>query len=428
VTVSRLDPLKNRNFRRLLLAGLISGVGDWGARIAFSVLLFERTHSAVLTSLVAVVATLPRLGPGVWLTKRTRRLSHRSVLISSDLLRAALWLISAAGLPIPNIFFLVFLAETVTIPFASRRGLSIRSTVEPEQLSAAIALAGATFQAAVAIGYFLGASSIAASPLLVLRLNAFTFLVSALLLVKLPNGSYKGNVPATFGRFSFDRELRMIAVASASLAMFAMAIEALIIPYVFDGLHNEPGQLGLLLIVVPATTIIVSLFVGNTNQPELALQRSTAIAIASAALSFITLASRGVPIFGRAVTLTIVAGSSFAVITSFTTLFMSRIKDDSESALLLSGYQSALMVSQGAGAAGIGLIADTADSGFAARVGVIACFVILAFTFRWLRPIPNTAEPIIDAAHATEQSHGRRRVADRSAHRTEHPGAERRGA
>ena len=395
---SRLDPLQNRNFRRLLLAGLVSGIGDWGARIAFSVLLFERTHSALLSSLVAIVAIAPQLGPGVWLTKRTRRFSHRSVLIASDLLRAALWLIAAAGLPIPIVFVIVFLAETVTVPFASRRGLSIRSTVEPEQLPASMALAGSTFQAAVAIGYFLGASSIASSPLLVLRLNALTFLVSAALLVKLPNGSYQGNVPATFGRFSVDGELRRIAVASVSLAMFAMAIEALIIPYVFDGLHQKPGQVGLLLVVVPATTIIVSLFVAKTDQPELALQRSTAIAIAGTALSFFTLANRGVPLFGRALTLAFVAGSSFAAITSFTTLFMSRIKDDSESALLLSGYQSALMVSQGAGAAGIGLIADTADSGLAARVGVIGCFVILAFTMRRLRPVPHGIEPIIAAA------------------------------
>src|SRR4051812_14869789 len=99
-------PLQHREFRLLWMAQVGSDLGDWIGRVALSILVFERTGSAVTTALVTTVSVLPYVGLGPVLTAKLSRFHRRSVLVGSDLGRAALFALLAVPFPIPVLLVL----------------------------------------------------------------------------------------------------------------------------------------------------------------------------------------------------------------------------------------------------------------------------------------------------------------------------------
>src|SRR5829696_10543253 len=75
-------------FRALWSAELLSVVGDQLARVALSVLVFQRTNSAGLTALTYALTYLPDLVGGPLLSGRADRFPRRTIMVTTDLLRA----------------------------------------------------------------------------------------------------------------------------------------------------------------------------------------------------------------------------------------------------------------------------------------------------------------------------------------------------
>ena len=88
--VSFVDALRVREFRVLWLADAQSMAGDQLARVALSVLVFERTSSEVLTALAYALTFLPALIGGALLSGLADRMPRRRVMIAGDLVRAVL--------------------------------------------------------------------------------------------------------------------------------------------------------------------------------------------------------------------------------------------------------------------------------------------------------------------------------------------------
>lgn len=90
-------------FRALWLAQLLSVAGDQLARVAMTVLVYDRTRSALLTALTYALTYLPWIVGGLALSGLADRLPRRQVMIACDLARMVLVLlmaaISLAGLP-----------------------------------------------------------------------------------------------------------------------------------------------------------------------------------------------------------------------------------------------------------------------------------------------------------------------------------------
>src|SRR3954451_9087018 len=95
---SFLDALRVPEFRVMWLADAPSMVGDQLARVALSVLVFERTSSALLTALTYALTFLPALIGGAMLTGLADRLPRRRVMIAADLSRAVL----LTGMALPS--------------------------------------------------------------------------------------------------------------------------------------------------------------------------------------------------------------------------------------------------------------------------------------------------------------------------------------
>ena len=85
-----VEPLSQPACRSLAGAHLISGLGDWAGRLALTVVVYERSQSAAWAAAVTVVALLPWIGPGQMLATLADRYGRTTVMITSDLARAAL--------------------------------------------------------------------------------------------------------------------------------------------------------------------------------------------------------------------------------------------------------------------------------------------------------------------------------------------------
>src|SRR5689334_17609466 len=87
-------------FRWMWLAELLSVCGDQLARVALSVLVFDRTGSAFLTGLTYALTYAPSLLGGILFSGLADRFPRRAVLVGVDVWRAALMAVVAVpGVP-----------------------------------------------------------------------------------------------------------------------------------------------------------------------------------------------------------------------------------------------------------------------------------------------------------------------------------------
>jgi MFS family permease len=77
-------------FRALWLAQLLSVAGEQLARVAMTVLVYDRTHSALLTAATYAVTFVPWIIGGLALSGLADRLPRRQVMVACDVLRMAL--------------------------------------------------------------------------------------------------------------------------------------------------------------------------------------------------------------------------------------------------------------------------------------------------------------------------------------------------
>src|SRR6202021_3903289 len=100
-------------FRALWTAQVLSVAGDQLARVALTLLVFARTHSALLAAITFAVSIVPAFVGGLTLSGLADRLPRRQVMIASDLIRVVLVAIMAIpGLPV---FLMICIFGVVTL-------------------------------------------------------------------------------------------------------------------------------------------------------------------------------------------------------------------------------------------------------------------------------------------------------------------------
>lgn len=287
-----LTPLRSSDFRRLWTAQILSEVGDWAARIALAVLVFDRTRSAGFTALTTAVTLLPWLGIGQLLATLGDRFPRRRLMIVADLVRAALFACMALPLPVGVLLILAFAAGTVTPPFEAARSALLPSTVPADQYPDALALASATYQLCVVTGSLVGGGLLALTGASgALLINAATFLVSAAVLLRLQSGR---SVPTTTGPVGLrpawraingDPYVRRAIGLFSSVAACAVVPQSLIAVYVARELGGGDGTIGLVAAAIPSGTLVVSALVPVRGHPRHQLRLAASIALAGSALA-----------------------------------------------------------------------------------------------------------------------------------------------
>lgn len=252
-----------REFRPLFGTFWLSTAGDELARVALTVLVYQRTSSPLLSALTFAISYLPWLLGGTLLSVLADRLPRHRVLISSDAARAALLaLMAIPGTPLPVLLALLFLVAVCAPPFESARSALIADVLEGDRYAVANSLNNVSLQLAQVVGFAAAGALVAVSnPSTALLVDAGLFAVSALWLTvglrRRPAPMAAGD-PQSVWRDAGDG-LRLIARSPRLLAivgllwsgtLFVFAWEGIAAP-LLDELGRDPSGLGVLLAAAP---------------------------------------------------------------------------------------------------------------------------------------------------------------------------------
>ncbi|MCP9484698.1 MAG: MFS transporter [Gaiellaceae bacterium MAG52_C11] len=186
--MSRLGLVRREpDYRRLLLATLGSGAGTYLAAIALTVDVFDRTGSGKWVSALLIADFLPIILIGLLLGPLVDRFSRRRLLIASDLARVLVF----AALPFAGsataIVVLAALSGIATGFFRPAVYAGMPNLVSDDDLPNANSILQAAENLTWMIGPVLGGVLIAAQgPELAYWLNAASFVISAVLLARIP--------------------------------------------------------------------------------------------------------------------------------------------------------------------------------------------------------------------------------------------------
>jgi MFS family permease len=176
-------------FRALWLAQLLSVAGDQLARVAMTVLVYDRTHSALLTAATYAVSFLPWLIGGIALSGLSDRLPRREVMVACDVVRMVLVclmaLVSLDDASAAALWVMVILLFAVTLldsPFKSARSAMLPDVLPGERYVLGVAVSQMTIQIGNAMGFAAGGVVVATTGVrAALLADAATFAASALL-------------------------------------------------------------------------------------------------------------------------------------------------------------------------------------------------------------------------------------------------------
>ncbi|HEX2903005.1 MAG TPA: MFS transporter [Jatrophihabitans sp.] len=183
--VTFADVLRVREFRILWLADAQSSIGDQVGRVALSVLVFERTASALLTALTYALTFLPALVGGALLSSLADQLPRRQVMIASTCLRAVLFaLMAVPAMPLWIICGLLIVAVLGEAPFTAAESAMMPAILEGDHYVVGTGLRTITYQIAQLAGFAGGGLAIAAiGARQGLLVDAVTFVLSSLLIL-----------------------------------------------------------------------------------------------------------------------------------------------------------------------------------------------------------------------------------------------------
>ena len=119
-----------REFRPLFGTFLLSTAGDELARVALTVLVYQRTASPLLSALTFAIGHLPWLLGGPVLSALADRLPRHRVLIATDAMRAALLVVMAIpGTPPGAENWLMTIASSAAAPLTRATTSTTKTSV-----------------------------------------------------------------------------------------------------------------------------------------------------------------------------------------------------------------------------------------------------------------------------------------------------------
>jgi MFS family permease len=258
--------LRVSEFRYLWFAELASIAGDQLARVALAVLVYGRTGSAVWAAVTYALTFLPALLGGVLLSWLADRFRRREVMVTADLLRAVLVAVMALpALPLWAVCAVLVVVVLLGSPFTAAQGALLPDVLPGGDLyERGLAVRQITSQSAQLVGFAGGGVLVAVlSPPLALLANAFTFVLSALL-IRLgvadrprPNGGHAdegSGTRAALASIAADPRRRAL-VLLAWLVGWYVVPEGLAAPYA-DHLGLGAAAVGVLMAADPLGSVL----------------------------------------------------------------------------------------------------------------------------------------------------------------------------
>jgi MFS family permease len=303
-------------FRAVWLAQLLSVAGDQLARVAITVLVYDRTHSALWTALTYAVTLLPWVVGGLALSGLADRLPRRSVMIACDVVRMVLVcvmaLVSLVAPPDEALLIMVALLFVVTLldsPFKSSRSAMMPDILTGERYVLGTAITQTTLQVGMVSGYAIGGLVVAFLGVrAALLADAGTFAASALLtwlwvrhrpaaLSQAVTGpSRSGQMTAGLRLVFGDRRLRTLMLLGWLVAFYVVPM-GLAAPYAasFHGSLPIPIGTGLMFAAGPFGTALGAVVFGRMVPPSVRQRLMGPMAVAACGVLLLCLLWMSLP-------------------------------------------------------------------------------------------------------------------------------------
>jgi MFS family permease len=393
-------------FRALFSAQVLSIAGDQLARVALSLLVFERTGSAALTALTYALTFLPDLIGGPLLSGLADRYRRRELMFITDIARAALvGLMAIPGMHIAALATLLIAVQLLASPFNAARAAVLPAILEGDRFVVGQGIVNITYQVAQLGGYVVGGvlvNFLGTSP--ALGIDALTFLVSAVLVrfglkdrpvSRTSDGAQKTLTSLRLGARLVWRDRRLRAlIMIACICGFYVVAEGLAVPYA-DELGGHAVIVGLLFAAHPAGTVVGMLMLTRLVSPQTRLRLLGPMAVASCAVLIGCVLRPGI-------TLTVVLfalSGLFAAHQTVAAAAFIRAVPDNQRGQAFGLAQTSLRVSQGLGVVIAGAFAEEfRPSTVVAMAGAIGAGVALLAALSWHRARTAEGSPA-DVAH-----------------------------
>ncbi|GAA1568856.1 MULTISPECIES: MFS transporter [Kribbella] len=388
------DVFGHAEFRALFLAGVLSVAGDQIARVALSVLVFDRTSSAGLTALTYALTYIPDLLFGPLLSGIADRYPRRTVMIVTDTARAILVAAMAIhALPLIAVMLLLIALQACGSPFNAARGALLPSVLPGDHYVLGKAANDMVVQFSQVLGFGVGgAVVVAVGTSGGLLLDAATFVLSAILVrigvharpvptvdTDAPPASYLRNLADGVSLVIRTPKLRALVIL-ATVAGFYVTVEGLAVPYAHE-IGRGTTTAGLLLAASPAGCVL-GMWLITLVAPARRLELLGPLAVA-ACLPLVLCALAPGPI--ATFCLWMVSGAASAYHLPASAAFVQSVPDHRRGqAFGVAG--TALKGSQGAGILLAGGLAESIGAPYALAVlGVGGTLVAAAAGAAWAR-------------------------------------------
>jgi MFS family permease/quinol monooxygenase YgiN len=408
------SPLAVATFRAIWIASVVSNVGTWMQNVGVAWLMTTLTPSPVLVALIQTATSLPVLLVGLPAGALADLVDRRRLLLVCQT-----WMLVAAAV-LSGLTFAdrATPAALLLLTFALGLGGSINSpawqaivaeVVPPRQLANAVALNGAGFNLARAIGPAFGGLVVAAAgPGWVFLLNAVSFLATIVVLyrwrrVPRPSTSHAERlVEALFAGLRYVRfapAVRAMLARSVIFVLCASAMWALLPLVARQQLGLDSSGYGLLLACLGIGAVLGAFVLPRLRHTfsidHLIVGASVVFALGTAALGWLGV----LPLLGLALA---ASGAAWLTIMSSFNVAAQTVAPTWVSARVLGTY---LLVSQGGLAAGSfawGAVADRLGLPAALALAAGGLVLGLAVTPLWrlaqgerldLRPSAHMADP-----------------------------------
>jgi MFS family permease len=270
-------------YRAVYIASVLSWFGDYVAKAAVTVLVYEQTHSVALSAAAFAVSYLPWLLGGPVLATIAERYPYRTVMVSADLVRMVLiGLIALIEMPAPLLLVVIFLCTLANPPSQAARSALLPLILAGDRLVVGLSVNLTTGQAAQVAGYVAGAAIAAVNPRLALAVDAGTYAASAVLIrlgvrarppaMAPAHRSHLFRETADGFRIVFGTPvLRAIAVLVFAAMLFAVVPEGLAAAWaatLAEGEAQRGFSQGLIMAASPAGFIVGGLLTARLLRPD----------------------------------------------------------------------------------------------------------------------------------------------------------------
>lgn len=269
-------------FRAVFVAGALSWVGDYVAKAAVTLLVYQQTRSVALSAAAFAVSFLPWLLGGPVLAALAERYPYRRVMVACDVIRMLLMLLIAIpNLPYQAVLVLIFAATLANPPSQAAKSALMPQMLTGDRLVLGLSLNSSVGQAAQVVGYVFGAAVASIDPEVALLFNAATFGLSALLVRLGVRDRPASMTPAhrshllreTRQGFSIvfgTPVLRSIAVLVFSSMLFSIVPEGLAAAWANEGARGDLSRgaaQAVIMVANPAGFILGGLLVSRLFGP-----------------------------------------------------------------------------------------------------------------------------------------------------------------